>query len=133
MHMLIKLYAIAFPAFLVLDAAWLSLAKGFYAGQVGSLMKTSVNWTAAIAFYLLFVLGLVIFAIAPAMEKSSLTHAVFSGALFGLVSYATYDLTNLAVAKGWTIPVTIVDMAWGTALSAAVSLIAYSLAHRIGL
>ena len=97
--MFIKLYAIALPVFFVIDMIWLGLvAKGFYRAQIGALMKPEVNWTAAVVFYLIFIAGLVVFVISPAVEKSSWKHALLFGALFGLVCYATYDLTNLAVA-----------------------------------
>ena len=98
--MFFKLYAIALPVFLAIDLIWLTvIAKNFYKAQIGSLMKTDVNWIAAILFYVLFIAGLVVFVITPAMQKGSWTHAILLGALFGLVCYATYDLTNLAVAK----------------------------------
>lgn len=132
--MFIKLYAIALPVFFVIDMIWLGLvAKNFYREQIGFLMKSNVNWTAAIIFYLLFIVGLVLFVIAPAMEKSSWMHALLFGALFGLVCYATYDLTNLAVAKDWPLLVTIVDLAWGAVLAASVSTLTYFIANKIGL
>ena len=127
--MFIKLFAIAFPVFLGIDMVWLGLlAKGFYRSQIGALMKTDVNWTAAIIFYFLFIAGLVTFVITPAIEKGSWMHALLYGALFGLVCYATYDLTNLAIAKDWPLLVTIVDLAWGAAISAAVSIITFFIA-----
>ena len=132
--MFIKLYAIALPVFFAIDMVWLGLvAKGFYAKQIGSLLKPDVNWTAAILFYLLFIIGLVVFVITPAVEKNSWTHALLFGALFGLVCYATYDLTNLAIAKDWPLLVTIVDLAWGAVLAASVSVVTYFIASKIGL
>ena len=132
--MFIKLYVIALPVFFAIDMIWLGLvAKGFYAKQIGSLLKPDVNWTAAILFYLLFIIGLVVFVITPAVEKNSWTHALLFGALFGLVCYATYDLTNLAVAKDWPLLVTIVDLAWGAVLAASVSVVTYFIASKIGL
>lgn len=122
--MFIKLYAIAFPVFLAIDMVWLGLvAKNFYRDQIGNLMKPDVNWAAAIIFYLIFIVGLVVFVISPAVEKGSWIHAVLFGALFGLVCYATYDLTNLAVAKDWPLLVTIVDLAWGAVLASSVSVV----------
>lgn len=130
----LKLYIIALPVFLLIDMIWLGLiAKGFYAKQIGSLLKTDVNWIAAALFYLLFVVGLVIFVISPAIEKHSWTHALLFGALFGLICYATYDLTNLAVAKDWPLLVTIIDLIWGAVLAAAVSVITYFISTKIGL
>lgn len=132
--MFIKLYAIALPVFFVIDMIWLGLvAKNFYRSQIGSLMKSDVNWTAAIIFYLIFIAGLIVFVIFPAIEKDSWRHAVLFGALFGLVCYATYDLTNLAVAKDWPLLVTVVDMAWGAVLAASVSVVTYFIASKIGL
>jgi uncharacterized membrane protein len=132
--MFIKLYAIALPVFFAIDMVWLGLvAKGFYAKQIGPLLKPDVNWTAAIIFYLLFVVGLVVFVIMPAIEKNSWTHALLFGALFGLVCYATYDLTNLAVTKDWPLLVTIVDLVWGAVLAASVSAVTYFIATKIGL
>lgn len=130
--MFIKLYAIALPVFFAIDMVWLGLvAKNFYKNQIGFIMKPNINWTAAILFYLLFIVGLVLFVIAPAVEKGSWTQAVLLGALFGLIAYATYDLTNLATLKDWPLLVTIVDLAWGAALGASVSLVTYLIAKKI--
>jgi uncharacterized membrane protein len=130
--MFIKLYAIALPVFFVIDMVWLGLvAKGFYAKQIGGLLKPDVNWTAAILFYLLFIVGLVVFVIQPAVDKGSWLHAVLLGALFGLVCYATYDLTNLALAKDWPLLVTVVDLIWGAILAASVSTVTYFIASKI--
>ncbi len=132
--MFTKLYFIALPVFLFIDMIWLGLvAKNFYRAQIGVLMKPDVNWLAAIIFYLIFIVGLVVFVISPALEKGSWISALSLGALFGLVCYATYDLTNLAVAKDWPLLVTIVDLIWGAALSALVSVITYFIAIKIGL
>lgn len=130
--MFIKLYAIALPVFFAIDMFWLGVvSKNFYRAQIGSLLKTDVNWVAAIVFYLLFIVGLVVFVITPAVEKGSWMHAVMFGALFGLVCYATYDLTNLAVAKDWPLLITIVDMIWGAVLAASVSTVTYFIANAI--
>lgn len=132
--MFIKLYAIALPVFFAIDMVWLGIvAKNFYRAQIGHLMKTDVNWLAAIIFYLVFITGLVIFVISPAIEKGSWVHALVFGALFGLVCYATYDLTNLAVAKDWPLLVTIIDLIWGAVLAASVSVVTYIIADKIGL
>ena len=132
--MFLKLYLITLPVFFALDMIWLGLvAKNFYAKQIGFLLKPEVNWTAAISFYLLFIAGLVLFVIAPALEKHSFMHALLFGALFGLITYATYDLTNLATMKDWPMLVTFVDLAWGMFLSASVSSIAYLIAVKLGL
>ncbi len=131
--MFFKLYTIALPVFFAIDMLWIGLvAKSFYAKQIGSLLKPNVNWAAAILFYLLFIGALVVFVILPAIEKHSWVHALLFGALFGLVCYATYDLTNLAVAKDWPLLVTIVDLLWGTVLAASVSTITYFIASKLG-
>ncbi len=130
--MFIKLYLIALPVFFAIDMTWLGfVAKNFYRGQIGFLMKSNINWTAAIAFYLLFIVGLVVFVISPALEKSSWTHALLFGALFGLITYASYDLTNLATLKDWPLLVTVVDLAWGAVLAASVSTATYFIASKI--
>ncbi len=132
--MFIKLYAIALPVFFAIDMVWLGLiAKNFYAKQIGFIMKTDINWTAAILFYLLFIVGLVFFIITPALQKSSWMYALLAGALFGLITYATYDLTNLATLKNWPLLVTVVDLAWGAVLAASVSVATYFIAKKIGL
>jgi uncharacterized membrane protein len=131
--MFFKLYTIALPVFFAIDMLWIGLvAKSFYARQIGALLKPNVNWVAAILFYLLFIGALVVFVILPAIEKHSWVHALLFGALFGLVCYATYDLTNLAVAKDWPLLVTIVDLLWGTVLAASVSTVTYFIANKLG-
>jgi uncharacterized membrane protein len=130
--MFIKLYAIALPVFVAIDMVWLGfVARNFYRNQIGFLMKSDINWAAAILFYLLFIVGLVLFVIVPAIEKHSWTHALLFGALFGLITYATYDLTNLATLKDWPLMVTIVDLAWGAALAALVSTATYFIAQTM--
>jgi uncharacterized membrane protein len=130
--MFIKLFFIALPVFFVIDMVWLVLvAKKFYQEQIGFLMKPDINWFAAIIFYILFIAGLVIFVISPAVEKHSWVHALIFGALFGLITYATYDLTNLATLKDWPILVTVVDLIWGTVLAASISGITYFIAGKI--
>lgn len=132
--MFLKLYFIALPVFFAIDMVWLGLvAKNFYSAQIGYLMKTNINWISAILFYLLFIVGVVIFVVIPAYEKQSWIQALLFGALFGLISYATYDLTNLATIKDWPILVTIVDLIWGGVLAGSVSVITYSIALKIGI
>jgi uncharacterized membrane protein len=130
--MFIKLFIIALPVFFVIDMVWLVLvAKKFYQEQIGYLMKPDINWFAAIIFYLLFIAGLIVFVISPAVEKHSWVHALLFGALFGLITYATYDLTNLATLKDWPLLVTVVDLIWGTVLASAISVITYLIANKI--
>jgi len=130
--MFIKLFLIALPVFFAIDMIWLVLvAKNFYREQIGFLMKPDINWPAAIFFYLLYIAGLVSFVISPALEKNLWTHALLYGAFFGLITYATYDLTNLATLKDWPILVTVVDLVWGMILSASISVVTYLIATRI--
>jgi uncharacterized membrane protein len=129
--MFYKLFAIALPVFFAIDIIWLvAVAKNFYKEQIGFLMKPDINWFAAIVFYLLFITGLIIFVITPAMVRQSWVHALLYGALFGLVTYATYDLTNLATVKDWPILVTVVDLVWGSLLAGSVSVITFLIANR---
>jgi uncharacterized membrane protein len=132
--MFIKLYLIALPVFLAIDFVWLTtIAKSFYAKQIGYLMAKNPNLFSAFIFYLIFIAGLVFFVITPAIDKKMWIHALFAGALFGLVTYATYDLTNLATIKDWPLTVTIVDLIWGTVLSATVCVVTYLIAIKLGL
>lgn len=132
--MFIKLYLIALPVFLGIDMVWLSLvAKNFYSEQIGYLMAKNPNLLAALIFYVIFIAGLVFFVITPALDKKIWTHALLAGIFFGLVTYATYDLTNLATVKDWPLIVTVVDLVWGMFISAAVSVVTYFIAIKLGL
>jgi len=126
--MYFKFYAIALVIFLVIDMIWLGLvAKNIYSKYLGNLMAPKVNWIAAVIFYLLFIVGLVFFVIEPAVTKNSWSYALLAGMLFGLITYATYDLTNLATLKDWPITITFIDLAWGTSLGGLVSMITFFL------
>ena len=129
--MKIKLYLVTFFAFLGIDSLWLGLvAPSFYKSQIGFIMTENPNFLAAGLFYLLFIFGMVIFIVEPGVREQTLMQAVARGALFGLVTYATYDLTNLATLQGWPILVTVVDLIWGTVLSAAVTLVSVWVGKR---
>jgi len=126
------LYLITLALFFLVDLVWLGVvAKGFYRRHLGALMSPRVNWAAAAFFYLLFIVGLVVFAVRPALLAGEPVRALFGGALLGLICYATYDLTNLATLKDWPLVVTIVDLAWGTFLGGTVSFLAALLGHHI--
>ncbi len=117
----IYLYFISIPIFITFDLLWLGVvARGFYASQLGELLGP-INWAAAAVFYLIFLVGLLIFAIQPGLDHASVWRAVILGALFGFVAYATYDLTNLATLKNWPLTITIIDMVWGAVLGGVVS------------
>jgi uncharacterized membrane protein len=120
---MVILYLITLAVFFLVDMVWLGVvAKGFYRRHLGTMLSPKVNWGAAILFYLLFIAGLLIFVIRPALAQGPLLSALPLGALFGLISYATYDLSNLATLRDWPLIVTVVDLVWGTALGGLVSL-----------
>lgn len=128
----IKLYFTTLLAFFAIDMVWLGLvARTFYRTQLDFLLRPDTNWAAAILFYLLFILGIVVFVVLPGLEDDSLKTTILRAALFGLVTYATYDLTNLATVKDWPLLVTIVDLAWGTVLSIAVSCVGFLAGKRL--
>ena len=115
-------YLLTFIVFLIIDMLWLGIvAKNIYQKYLGGFLTNNVNWTAAFIFYFIFVVGISIFAIYPAVNKDSVYQALLMGALFGFFTYATYDLTNLATLKGWPLPIVIIDIIWGSVLSAIVS------------
>lgn len=119
-------YLLTTVVFFIIDMTWLGyIAKEFYGTHLVNFLSPQVNWVAAIVFYLLFIIGIFIFAILPAVEKSSWTHALIYGGLFGFFAYATYDLTNLATLTNWPIKVVVVDIIWGFVLTASVSVSGY--------
>ncbi len=121
-----KVYLASLVGFLAIDMVWLVVvARGFYRKHLGFLLSDQPNWWAAIAFYLLFVAAVLVFAVGPGLQSNSLRKAALLGGFFGLVTYATYDLTNLATVKDWPWVVTVVDMVWGTVLTATVGCIGY--------
>lgn len=120
---LIISYLLTTLVFFAIDLIWLGVvAKGLYNKYLGGLLADQVNWPAAIIFYLLFIVGIFIFAILPAIEKNSWTQALILGGLFGFFTYATYDLTNLATLKDWPITIVFIDIVWGIILTASVSI-----------
>lgn len=130
--MSLKLYFLTLVIFLGIDAFWLGLvAPKFYRSQIGHLMADKAILSAALIFYLLYMVGLVFFVVAPGMSMST-REVILRGALFGLVAYATYDLTNLATLRDWPVFVTVVDLVWGTFLTAATSAVAVWLAGVLG-
>lgn len=119
-------YLLTFIVFLLIDMLWLGIiAKNLYQKYLGGFLTDQVNWIAAFIFYMLFVIGISIFAIYPAVQKGSVYNAILLGALFGFFTYATYDLTNLATLKDWPLPIVFIDIIWGTTLSAIVSFSGY--------
>ena len=115
-------YIISFLVFLGIDLLWLGIvARRLYVYYMGHLLRTPPNWPVAFLFYGLFVLGLMIFCISPALQKNSVTHAIKMGALYGFFTYMTYDLTNWAVLKDWPPGIVWIDILWGTVLAMSVA------------
>ncbi len=124
----ILLYVYAMLSLAVIDAVWLFSTGGLYKKWLGHLFAVQVNFIPAVIFYLLYTLGVVYFVLVPAVKNGSSVLALFvSGALFGLIAYATYDLTNHATMRDWPLVVTVLDMVWGMILTGTVSVIAVSL------
>lgn len=120
--LLLKAYLLTTLVFFAIDILWLGvIAKNLYSKYLGKLLAPKVNWTAAMIFYLLFIVGIFYFAIVPSVEAASLEDAILKGALFGFFTYATYDLTNLATLRGWPIRIVFIDIIWGAILTASVS------------
>jgi len=129
---ILLVYLITVPIFFIIDLVWLGVvAKGFYQKHLGYLMRPQVNWAAAIIFYLLFIIGIVFFAVRPALELHSPMRALVYGAMFGFFAYATYDLTNLATVRDWPVIVTAIDLVWGTVLCGAVAWGSYVISNKI--
>jgi uncharacterized membrane protein len=121
-------YVLTSIVFFAIDMVWLGfLAKNLYRKHLFGLLADQVNWTAAITFYLLFIVGIFVFVILPAVEKNSLFTALWLGAFFGVITYATYDLTNLATLKNWPIAIVFIDIAWGAVLTSLVSMAGYGI------
>jgi uncharacterized membrane protein len=128
----LKLYAACTATFFALDIAWLGfVAKAFYQRQMGHLLAEQTRWGAAIAFYLIYVAAIVILCVLPAVEKQSLTRAIALGAVFGLAAYAAFDLTSLALLKGFPSGIVPVDLAWGVVLTAAVAAVGTAIGLRL--
>jgi uncharacterized membrane protein len=118
-------YAATLVAFLLLDAVWLAtMAERLYRPAIGHLMRDGFAWQPALLFYALYILGLVVFGVAAGLERGSSTVAAGRCALFGLIAYATYDLTNQATLQGWPWIVTLADLAWGTVASGVAGAVA---------
>lgn len=124
-------FVASFAVMAVLDGLWLGVvARGLYRQHLGFLMAEEVNWVAAAIFYTTYAAGLAYFVVQPGVESASVVNALGRGAAFGFVAYATYDLTNLATVRGWPLGITAIDLAWGTALSAAVGAAATAILLR---
>lgn len=126
----LKLYALTVPVFFIIDLIWLGVvARGFYQKNLKYILSPNVNWTAAIIFYLMYIAGILIFAVLPGVAKDSVRHAALWGALFGFFTYATYDLTNLALLKDWPLNIVVVDILWGVILCTVVATLSFYIAR----
>lgn len=129
----VKLYLMTLPIFFFFDMIWLGyIAKNFYRKNLAFVLSPEVNWPAAAAFYLIYIAGILFFAVAPALERASPVRALVWGGLYGFFTYATYDLTNMALIKGWPLKVVVVDILWGISLCAVVSALSFGVARWIG-
>ncbi|WP_321366408.1 DUF2177 family protein [uncultured Desulfuromusa sp.] len=118
----LKLYLLTVPVFFAIDLLWLGVvAKNFYQNNLSTFLSPAVNWPAALAFYFIYIAGIILFAVRPGLDAESLGRAAIWGALFGFFTYATYDLTNLATLRDWPLKVVFVDIAWGTLLCTLVA------------
>lgn len=127
----IKSYAVTFIVFIVVELIWLLvLAKELYKKELGYIMKEKPSLAPAAIFGLLFVLGLVFFVVNPALTKGDWSYALFTRILYGLITYATYTLTNLANLEAWPLKVSLIDLIWGVVLGGSVSTISFFILNR---
>jgi len=130
----IKLYICTVPVFFLVDMLWLGIvARGFYRHQLDDILGDHINWTAAVVFYLIYIVGILLFAVRPAINSNAWTQALILGAMFGFFTYATYDLTNLATIKDWPLTIVFVDIIWGTFLCGFVSLSSYAISRWLNI
>ncbi len=129
----LAIWAIAAVIMIAIDMVWLTwLGRGFYMQEIGGLLLDTPNLPAALAFYVLYSVGVVVIIIAPALETQSVVRALIYGVIFGLVAYGTYDLTNLAVMKGFTTKIALIDMAWGGLITGFTSAVTVKIASSLG-
>ena len=120
-------------AFLVIDGIWLGVvAKGFYARELGTLLRDSPDLRIAAVFYLVYAAGIVLFAVLPGLQAQSWKIALGYGVALGFIAYGTYDMTNLATLRGWPVAMSIADMAWGSVLTGVTALAGYWAARVVG-
>jgi uncharacterized membrane protein len=131
---ILKLYGVTAAVFFAIDLVWIGVvAQGFYERHLGHLLAEDVRWKAAMLFYFLYIAGILVFAVMPALEQGSLGRAILLGGFLGLFAYATFDLTCLALFRSFPTVVVVVDMAWGTVLTASVTAAAYGIGRWMGL
>jgi uncharacterized membrane protein len=131
---LAALYGICTLVFFALDFVWLSTAtKRLYKPMLGSLLSDTPNLGVAAAFYLVYVVGIVALVVVPALQQGDVIGALWRGALFGFLAYATYDLSNLSTLAGWPWQIAVIDMIWGTALNSMVAVAGFFAGRWLGL
>ncbi len=131
------LYAIAYVTilvpFVIVDAIWLTvMGSRLYRPTLGDILLPTLNAPPAVVFYLIYPIGILVFATLPALKAGSVSPALLYGALFGAMAYATYDLTNFATLRNWTTLISVVDIAWGAIVTAIAAVAAYYLTRLIG-
>jgi uncharacterized membrane protein len=126
----LKLYALTIPIFFIIDLLWLGVvARGFYRKKLGFILSDNVNWVAAVIFYLIYISGILFFAVRPALHSNSWRDAVILGGLYGFFTYATYDLTNLATISQWPLTIVVIDILWGVCLCALVAYLSFMISR----
>lgn len=131
---LAKLYGLMAVVFFAIDLTWLGVvARGFYRDALGHLLREEARWPVALAFYAIYIAGILVFAVLPSVEQQSLPRALALGAFFGFVAYATFDLTSLALFRDFPVRVVVVDLVWGSVLTAGVAAAGYALGRWMGL
>ena len=130
--MLIVAFAVTAVVFLILDAIWLGvISRNLYQREIGELLLPKPNFGAAAVFYVIYIAGLVYFCVVPGFTEQSVMRGLVNGAMFGIVAYATYDLTNMATIAKWPIEIVIIDIIWGMVLTGSVSVITYLAVTKI--
>lgn len=128
----VYLYLIVFGIFLIIDLIWLNLiAKNLYQKEIGNLLLKNPNILPAFLFYALFIVALLILVLIPGIQSYTLLKTILFGAVFGFITYATYDLTNLATLDGWSIKMTIIDLIWGASVTTLITFLGYIIGSKI--
>lgn len=128
----LKLYLLTVPVFFAIDMVWLGwIAVAFYQQQIGHLLAESVNWGAALAFYLLYIAGILLCAVIPGLRRASARHTLGLAATFGFFTYLTYDLTNMATLPDWPLALVLIDTLWGVTLCTLVAGLSYLIGKRL--
>jgi uncharacterized membrane protein len=131
---LAKLYGLTAGVFFAVDVIWIgAVAAGFYREQLGHLLRSEVLWMPALAFYVIYIAGILVFAVLPGLEAASFTRALTLGAFLGFVAYATFDLTAMALLRGFPRTVVVVDMVWGVFLTGSVAAAGYGIGRWLGI